>query len=146
MSRAARAWWPVVVWMGIIVFLTSVRLPIGGLARTGLPLDKVAHLLLYGGLGWTLGRAMWASGYRAAVAVWLCLLFGLLFGAVDEWHQGALRSREASFADWLADAAGVSLGLAAFLWPRWLRMKHAGQREVVTGNASGSVFRSSPRT
>jgi VanZ family protein len=145
LSRVARAWWPVIAWMGVIVFLTSVRLPVGGLARTGLPLDKAAHVLLYGGLGWTLGRAMWVSGYRAALAVWLCLLAGLLFGAADEWHQGTLRFREASFSDWLADAAGVSLGLAAFLWPRWLGMKHAMRGEVLTGEASGSVYRSSPR-
>lgn len=145
MNLAARAWWPVVAWMGVIVFLTSVRLPVGGLARTGLPLDKVAHVLLYGGLGWALGRAMWVSGYRTALAVWLCLMAGLLFGGADEWHQSTLRYREASFGDWLADAAGVSLGLVAYLWPRWLRMKHTVRGEVLTGNASGSVFRSSPR-
>jgi VanZ family protein len=131
--------------MSVIVFATSVHVPLGALTRTELPLDKVAHLLLYGGLGWTLGRAMWVSGYRVALAVWLCLTAGLLFGGADEWHQGALLSREASFADWLADAAGVSLGLAAYLWPRWLDWKHALRVETPTREGSGSVFRSSPR-
>lgn len=145
MNRAVRAWWPVIAWMGVIAFATSIRLPVGALARTGLPLDKVAHLLLYGGLGATLGRAMWASGYRTALAVWLCLSAGLLFGGADEWHQGALLSRDASFADWLADAAGVSLGLAAYLWPRWLDWKHAVRGEAPAHEGSGGVFRSSPR-
>lgn len=151
MSRAARAWWPVVAWMAVIVFATSVRVPVGALARTGLPLEKVAHLLLYGGLGWTLGRAMWVSGYRTPLAVWACFAAGLLFGGVDEWHQGALLSRDASFADWLADASGVSLGLAAYLWPRWLRWKRAvrgeapTRGETPTHEGSGGVFLSSTR-
>ena len=145
MRRAARAWWPVIAWMGVIAFATSVRLPVGGLARIGLPLDKVAHLLLYGGLGWTLGRAMWVSEYRTAAAVWLCFTAGLLFGGADEWHQGALLSRDASFADWLADAAGLSLGLAAYLWPRWLDRKGAMRDEAGTSERSGDLLDPTPR-
>ncbi|MGH7542170.1 MAG: VanZ family protein, partial [Gemmatimonadota bacterium] len=89
--------------------------------RGPFPWDKVAHFILYWGLGWTLGRAIWVSGRRTANAVWGALAFGLVFGALDEWHQGALLTRQTSFADWLADAAGVSFGLAAHLWPRWRR-------------------------
>lgn len=145
MRRAVRAWWPVIAWTGVIVFATSVRLPVGGLARTGLPLDKVAHLLLYSGLGWTLGRAMWVSEHRTAGAVWLSLIAGLLFGGADEWYQGALLSRDASFADWLADAAGLSLGLAAYLWPRWLDTKGAMQDAEGTSERSGDLLGRTPR-
>lgn len=120
MSGPVRAWWPVLAWMGVIVVATSVTAPAGVWIPRGVPWDKVVHFLLYGGLGWTLGRALWVSENRTPRAVWLSLLVGLLFGALDEWHQGALLARDASFADWLADAGGVSLGLAGYLWPRWL--------------------------
>ncbi len=126
MRRVVLAWWPTVAWMGVIGVATSARLPVGALGRTGLPIDKIAHLLLYGVLGWTIGRALWVSDYRTARAVWLALAAGLLFGGVDEWHQGSLLYRETSFADWLADAAGVSLGLAVYLWPRWFRRDENG--------------------
>ncbi len=139
MRGALRAWWPAIVWMGVIGVATSARLPIGALGRTGLPLDKVAHLVLYGVLGWTIGRALWVSDHRTARAVWIALAAGLLFGAIDEWHQGTLPYRQTSVADWLADAAGVSLGLAAYLWPRWLRGKMTEGGRVSPRETDGRI-------
>ncbi len=118
MSRPVRAWWPVVVWMALIAIATSVPIPVGSLTRTALPLDKLVHFVLYFGLGWTLGRALWLSDRSSTGVVLFALAVGLAFGAIDEWHQGALLYRDASVADWLADAAGVSFGLALYLWPR----------------------------
>lgn len=120
MSRAARAWWPAVAWAGVILVATSVPAPDDVPLDPDLPWDKAAHFALYGGLGWTLGRALWVSGKRTPRAVWLSLAAGLVFAALDEWHQGWLLTRDPSFADWLADAGGVALGMAAYLWPRWL--------------------------
>lgn len=120
MSGPARAWWPVLAWAGVILVATSVPPPASIWTPGGLPWDKVVHFALYAGLGVTLGRALWVSGRRTPRAVWLSLVAGLLFGALDEWHQGALLARDPSLADWLADAGGVALGLAAYLWPRWL--------------------------
>jgi hypothetical protein len=125
--------------MGVIGVATSARLPVGALGRTGLPIDKIAHLLLYGVLGWTIGRALWVSDYRTARAVWLALAAGLLFGGVDEWHQGSLLYRETSFADWLADAAGVSLGLA---WP--FICGRGGSAGTRTEGASRALARPGP--
>ena len=118
MSRPIRAWWPVLAWMAVIAIATSMRLPAGPLTRTALPLDKLVHFVLYLGLGWTLGRALWLSDRSSTGVVLLALAVGLAFGAIDEWHQGALLYRHASVADWLADAAGVSFGLVLYLWPR----------------------------
>ena len=38
------------------------------------------------------------------------ILVGLLYGAIDEWHQAFVPHRIPSMGDWLADAAGVVVG------------------------------------
>jgi VanZ family protein len=74
----------------------------------GLSLDKVAHFVMYAGLGLLVGRA-WALSMRGWTWV-LPLLLILLLGAADEIRQGGLAERAAEFADWIADAAGASVG------------------------------------
>lgn len=118
MKRRARAWWPVVAWMGAIVFFTTVPVPHVPIATRAPHLDKLAHFLLYLGLGWSLGRALWISGRATPGWVTAAVLSGLAFAVLDEWHQELLPARHASVADWLADAAGVLAGVAAYLWPR----------------------------
>ncbi len=76
--------------------------------------DKTLHLIAYFGLAilvglnWTLRRApSWQSGLAIA---------GLLiaFGALDEVTQPPF-GRDAQFADWLADCAGVVGGVVICL-------------------------------
>ncbi|RBY82143.1 VanZ family protein [Geodermatophilus sp. TF02-6] len=69
--------------------------------------DKLVHLVLFAALAVT-GR--WA-GVRAGVLVGLILLYA----AVSEVVQGlSMLQRSASVADWVADVAGVALGLLAW--------------------------------
>jgi VanZ like family len=71
--------------------------------------DKLVHLVLFAALALT-GR--WA-GVRAGVLTVLLLLYA----AVSEVVQGLFPlERSASVADWLADAAGVLVGV--LLWAR----------------------------
>lgn len=108
-----RPWAAPAAWCGLILVATSVPLPTGELPATDLPLDKVGHLVLYAGLGWTLGRALIRSGWPGTgprVGAWAG---GLAFAALDEWHQHLVATRVPSTADWMADAAGLTLGLAA---------------------------------
>lgn len=113
-----RAWAPVVVCAVGIGVATTIYVPDLGLGRARFPVDKLVHFAMYFVLGWTVARALWVSGRRSSRAVVVALLAGLAFAALDEWHQTLLHWREASFADWLADAAGLSTGLALYLWPR----------------------------
>lgn len=134
MSRSVRAWWPVAAWVLVILTATTLALPDFGVGRGRFPLDKGAHFALYLGLGWSLGRALWVSERWSVPSVLLALAAGLAFAAVDEWHQSFLRWREADVGDWLADAAGMSIGLALYLWPRW----HAWSRASVGDAADRS--------
>lgn len=120
-----RAWWPVAAWGVLILLATSLAVPDAGLLRFRFPVDKVVHFAMYLGLGWSVGRALWISGRRTTRAVLVALAAGLAFAALTELQQALLHWRHASFADWLADAGGMCVGLAVYLWPRW----HAVRRE-----------------
>ncbi|MGY1642342.1 VanZ family protein [Geodermatophilus sp. SYSU D00703] len=74
--------------------------------------DKLVHLMLFAALALT-GR--WAGVRAGALTVGL-----LLYAAASEVVQGlSPLERSASVADWLADAAGVLLGV--LLWARQAR-------------------------
>ena len=69
--------------------------------------DKVVHVALFAALGLT-GR--WAGVGRSVLAGLL-----VLYAAVSEVVQGLSGlDRSASVADWLADVAGLLLGLAVW--------------------------------
>ncbi len=77
--------------------------------------DKVVHLLAYATMAWLCWQSL--AGEPAQRA-WMVLLFCLLFGASDEWHQSFVAGRDASLWDWLADALGAMVVVA-------LRMRKA---------------------
>lgn len=100
---------PAVLWGAFVFFLGGrSNLPA---PNTGLPLDKVAHFVMYGVLG---ALAAWGArriGRRGRGWGWL-IAAGLLLGAADEWHQRTVPGRTADLLDWVADAAGFLLAFA----------------------------------
>jgi VanZ family protein/UDP-2,3-diacylglucosamine pyrophosphatase LpxH len=77
------------------------------------PLDKVAHLGVFGVLAWALDLALQGNRpdlplYRRHLLVFLAVS---LYGATDEWHQVFVPGRSCEFGDWVADALGGALGL-----------------------------------
>lgn len=69
--------------------------------------DKVAHLCLYLVLGASLA---WGRRRSGRGSPWILLSLGLLYGALDEWHQGFVPGRTPSLGDLWADAVGLILG------------------------------------
>lgn len=119
--RALRAFAPALVWAGVIWLIGgATRLPTGPEAPG---LDKVAHFLMYGVLGWFAGRGWIAAGGTMHRA-WP-LVLALLLGAADEYRQASLPGRSSDVADWLADAAGIGTG---FLLALRLRRRAAHER------------------
>lgn len=120
------------VWAGLILVATTVPLPAQDLPGSDLPLDKVVHFGLYFGLGWTVGRSLVLSGspgFGARAAAWVG---GLLFAAADEAHQALVPTRVTSLGDWMADAAGVTVGLLLVTMAMTRR-----RREETEGRAEG---------
>lgn len=123
-----------VAWAGLILVATSVTVPTGLARGADGGVDKVVHFGLYFGLGWTGARALRVGGAVRVATVLGTVVAGLAFGALDEWHQTLLATRQASFGDWLADAAGVMLGVSAHLW-RHVAAEDGGTAARAAGGA-----------
>ena len=85
----------------------------------GEPTDKLVHAAVFAVLAWLLAMAWDRSVGRLTgrhlQLVWLTVV---LYAAADELTQH-LVGRSGTFADWLADAVGVALGLVVFsAWNR----------------------------
>jgi VanZ family protein len=103
--------WPVVLlWMLLIFALSSIPSEVQQPGR--LPVDKAAHLVEFGVLGflltWMAGRR--TSSTSAAVAAGIALT--VIYGATDELHQAFVPGRDPSLDDLLADVVGAVAGAA----------------------------------
>ncbi len=81
--------------------------------------DKLAHLIAYAGLAflfaWTLFPHR-SINLLGAVYTWFCVSS---YGILDEFLQFFVAGRTADLADWMADSAGATCGLAAFVAAQW---------------------------
>lgn len=110
-----RAWPPVLLWMGVIYFISAQP----SLPRLPEPLwqtllTKGAHFGEYLVLALLLQRALLSGGgfVRGRVAAaWVALLVSLLYGISDELHQSLVPNRNASALDVGIDTLGAGLGL-----------------------------------
>ncbi len=102
-------WGPAALWAAVL-FLLSESSGLGGVLPPGG--DKLVHggLFLILGLSLAWGNQSTGSGVSGVVL----LLIGVGYGALDEWHQSFVPGRDSSVGDWVADSAGVMLGLVLF--------------------------------
>ena len=99
------------VYTAILLYATHHPRP-GELVGVPLPSDKTLHFVAYGLLGAAVGGAVAARGGWGArrAAAWLVCL--AVFAALDEATQPFF-GRYADVRDWVFDAIGLALGLAA---------------------------------
>ena len=109
-----RAWLPVVLYMGLIFYFSSLphpdeRLPKFLFETLG---DKVLHAIEYSVLALLCYRAFRraAGPYAANFAVVLAITVASLYGATDEVHQAFVPYRTSTWSDWVADTAGAVIG------------------------------------
>ena len=109
LAAILKAWGPAAAWAAVLFLLSAFsELPYRA-ASLGMP-DKVVHFGVYSLLGAALAHAKYHGAHGTPHLV--MLLIGAAYGATDEWHQSFVPRRDASFGDWLADVAGVSVGYA----------------------------------
>lgn len=112
---------PMIVMMGIIFFLSQQSGDDLSLPFSLFPgADKVAHLTLYSLLA---GSTIYAFACKykekhPSIVVVCTVLFCLVYGVSDEFHQSFVPGRSVSIFDVGADFAGALLGCAVWLWYR----------------------------
>ena len=114
-------WLPVILWAGMIFFLSSIPD-----LRSGLPnifdliLRKIAHSGEFGILAILLWRAILSLNFKqskqsTANVIVIVIIIVILYAISDELHQGFVPGRVASPIDALIDSFGAIIGLVIFL-------------------------------
>jgi VanZ family protein len=110
-----RLWSPVVFYCALIFGLSSLS----SVPSMSGGSDKLAHTLLYAGLGWLLARAASGGGVRppSAFTVFVVVGFAAAYGLSDEIHQMFVPLRHFDPRDLAADVVGAGAGAGAWwLW------------------------------
>jgi VanZ family protein len=75
--------------------------------------DKVAHVIEYALLGWFMARALRpARDIPRTVEVLWFVAIGAGIAGLDETFQGTVEGRVTDITDWLADVAGLLIGVS----------------------------------
>lgn len=112
----------------------------------GIPgLDKVAHLIAYATLAFSL--AWWPKGsawhlHPVGTAL-IVIAITSAYGGLDEYHQSYVPGRNMSVFDWVADTLGAGLGAAGFGW--WMNRRHRSRLPVGRADPSGTATHASYR-
>jgi hypothetical protein len=99
-------WWRAAApaWMLLMFWLSSRSdLPEASLIPDWVPLDKLAHTLLFA----VLAALLYLAGLRAPLAI----LGAAVYGLTDEVHQMFVPGRSPDVRDWLADVLGGIIGV-----------------------------------
>jgi VanZ family protein len=109
-----RYWLPLVLWMGVIFFLSAQpALPHHPDTLLDLILKKAAHMIEYGLLAFLLWRALSRGrdilSWSALVTT--AFLVSVLYAASDEYHQSFVAGRNGTLLDVGIDAIGALVAL-----------------------------------
>ena len=101
-------------------------------------IDKICHLAIYGLLAltvlWCLGPEKQDSLVKVALKT---ILFCLVYGLSDEFHQSYIPQRSVSGLDLLADLTGAILVCAMWLRCRRLRLSMESGYMILTRRLEG---------
>ena len=97
-------WMPVIIWAGLIFFLSSIPDLKSGLETFwDTILRKMAHMVEYGIFFLLLARAI------KKPLVW-SIIFSILYAISDEFHQSFIPGRHMALLDICFDSTGVLIG------------------------------------
>ena len=104
-ARSIPLWIILLAYWGFLFYSTHERVVTIPFHAT----DKTAHFLAYGALGGLLYLTLWVNNPRRSDLVFLVLVIGMCYGALDEWTQPLpWFARTCDLMDWFADCAGLA--------------------------------------
>ncbi|MBD3282071.1 MAG: VanZ family protein [Candidatus Portnoybacteria bacterium] len=108
--RIIKYWLPIIIWMGIIFYLSSIPGLQSGLDNDFI-LRKIAHIMEYAILTFLLLRAFNA---KTTKKILITALISIAYAASDEYHQSFVLNRHGSLIDVGIDSIGVFL--TSIMW------------------------------
>lgn len=106
---------PAICYAGLIFFLSSLPSSVVPNLRISFG-DLIIHFFEYSVFGYLLGLAIMQSPSKINWKNFLVIfIIGSLYAASDEYHQSFVEGRFSEVSDFLADSAGVILGLGGFV-------------------------------
>lgn len=116
MTGKAKLWLPVLAFMAIIFYVSSA--PGDNLPNLFSFQDVVFHFSVYFMLSFFFCRALKNTylGLSAAKVVLFGIIFGVMYGFLDEFHQAFVPGRSVSGFDVFIDGIGSSAGCLIFRW------------------------------
>jgi VanZ family protein len=107
-KRFGKYWLPVIIYAAIIFYFSSLSRPLGEISLF-LHADKLIHFFEFGFLGLLLRRAFLnaSAPYLRGHAIIWTIVFGIMYGLSDEFHQSFVPGREVAAVDLLFDSVGV---------------------------------------
>lgn len=109
-----RFWFPLLAYSGIIFILSSLK---GSDIQMSFSVwDKLEHAVEYAVLGFLAARAFNFSWRFTPKLLWFtAVVFCVMYGISDEFHQSFVPGRDASLGDVVADSIGGMLGATIYL-------------------------------
>lgn len=111
-----RFYLPLFLW-ALVIFLFSSQ-PTGSASEIhwqDFVVKKSAHLFVYAVLATLSFRAFLSSGVKKEKALMYAVIFAMLYGASDEFHQKFTPGREPHIRDVIIDTIGASIPVY-FIW------------------------------
>jgi VanZ family protein len=106
------AWLPILLWMGLIFFLSSIPSLKVTEGLSDLILRKLAHMTEYAILFLLFWRGLGQSGtFSVKKRLLTAFVLTILYAASDEYHQTFVPGRCGNLTDTLIDSIGAVLGL-----------------------------------
>ncbi len=152
------SWTLVIVWMGLIFFLSSqpgtqsgalskgiTQIIVTAIERVfpGVELDvqtfhsfvrKSAHFVVYLVLGFLVMNAIWGRVKGIRRRILLAVLICVLYAVVDEVYQASVPGRSGEVMDVIIDSAGAVVGIAAYLTFARIRYRKRRSKEELNPN------------
>lgn len=103
------SWLLVFIWMGIIFYSSS--LPASTIPNLFPLQDIIFHILVYLMLAFFLSYAL-KNTYNLSLIVItiITIIFGVIYGIINEWYQGFIPGRQSSSFDVIIDGIGSFTG------------------------------------
>jgi VanZ family protein len=113
MKKFFKFWLPVIVWAGIIFYLSSIPNLESGLKQDFI-LRKIAHIFEYGILCFLLLRALREEKISLIRIVIFSVILSFFYALSDEYHQSFIYGRYGSLVDVGIDSIGILI--IGLLW------------------------------